>query len=95
MLKYMGLADEVKKNEEIIETTEKDERIDKIYSLMQESEKKDIISQRSEAFKFLDQAFFLYKEVLKEKGKSYFHKKYSDIPARMNLLVDRLTEYNT
>jgi hypothetical protein len=70
------------------------ERIEEINNLLNQGESKDQ-SQKGEALHLLENAFSMYEELRRVNGKSYCSNKCPDIPRRMNMLVDKLMEYDS
>jgi len=68
------------------------EKIGEINSLLKEGESKDQ-SQKGEALHLLENAFSMYEELRRERGRSYCSNNCPDIPRRMNMLAEKLTEY--
>jgi predicted ATPase len=80
----------------LISKIEEKETINQIYSLLQNGERKsEIEDQRVESLKHLEKATDLCLEIKEEKGKDYLSKNYPDILPRMNILMDKLINYNS
>lgn len=72
----------------------KDEEIKRICDLLKEAESKNK-SERMETINLLENAVYKYEKLRKDKGKAYCSNNCPDIPKRMNMLINRLMEYNS
>ncbi len=72
----------------------KNEFIDDLYSLIEKSEGGGV-HEREESIDYFKQADSIYNKLLREMGKNYCLRKCPDVPRRMNLLVDKLMEYQS
>lgn len=68
--------------------------IKEIYDVINKAEK-EIFNNRYKSISLLEDATSLYTKLSREKGKKYLYKNCSDIPTKINSLIDKLMEYNT
>lgn len=71
----------------------KDEEVKEIYNLIESAEKEFNMKDNTKSIELLGKTIDMYKE-LSKKGKWYLSKNCSDIPKRINGLINRL-EYNS